>query len=129
VSGNHGGAREGAGRPREWDRAELARLISEYVDSTTIPILAEFAAKLGIRRQFLYEYPELKDAVERLIAKKEGALEREALCGNVNCSMAIFSLKQLGWRDTHEATLKSDPAAPLAFTLLASDIPTDPQAT
>jgi hypothetical protein len=38
------------------------------------------------------------------IAKKEGALERMALEGKVNTSMAIFSLKQLGWKDTHEQT-------------------------
>lgn len=109
------------GRPREWDRGDLLSKLTEYVDFTDIPIVAEFAYQNDINRQDLYAMVELSDALKRCIAKKESALERKALSGDVNCSMAIFSLKQLGWKDTHEQTHKTD--VPVAVTLLSSDIP------
>lgn len=100
-------------RPREWDRTELREALLEYVENTRIPILAEFAHKNGILRSYLYELPELADAVKTCIEKKEYALEQEALAGNVNCSMAIFSLKQLGWTDKIDQTHKGDAMAPI----------------
>lgn len=73
--------------------------LNEYIDETDIPIIAEFAYKNDIRRAALYECPELAYTVKKAIEKKESALEREALHNGVNVTMAIFSLKQLGWRD------------------------------
>jgi hypothetical protein len=89
-----------AGRPQEHDREELLRKLLAYIAETEIPIVAEFAAQSGLYRQQLYDMPELSDALKSCISKKEGALERQALAGKVNCTMAIFSLKQLGWKDT-----------------------------
>jgi hypothetical protein len=103
-------------RPREWNRTELAKEFAQYVESTDIPIIAEFAYTRGINRSYLYEWPELADALKDCIAKKETALESMALAGKVNCSMAIFSLKQLGWSDRTESTIKGDKAHPLAIT-------------
>ena len=64
-----------------------------------IPIIAEFCYKNKISRQRLYEFDELTDVMELIIAKKEAQLERQALKNEIDHSMAIFSLKQLGWSD------------------------------
>ena len=98
-------------RPKKYTKKylkEVAILINEYVDKSAIPVLAECAFELGHHRQFFYEHddcPEFLDAVKRLLAKKEFRLEVGALSGNLNASMAIFSLKQMGWSDKHEHSL------------------------
>ena len=87
------------GAPRKHDRDELLALLENYIEKTQIPILSEFAWKHGLHRQKLYEMPELSDAIKRCITKKEAALEAGALRGDINPTMAIFSLKQIGWND------------------------------
>jgi hypothetical protein len=103
-------------RPREWDRAALCEALIQYTDSTDIPILADFANKHGVLRQYLYDLPELTDAIKACTQKKEAALEHMALSNSVNCSMAIFSLKQLGWTDKIDQTHKGDKEAPIMIT-------------
>jgi hypothetical protein len=96
------------GHPKIWQGEKLQELIAhfkKYIDETEIPIVAEFAYKYNIRRQLLYELPELSDTIKEIIEKKESALERKALEGDINVSMAIFSLKQLGWKDKQEHEL------------------------
>ena len=114
-------------RPREWDRAELLEALTRYVDETEIPIVAEFAYKHGVRRDYLYDMPELTNALKNCVLKKEAALESMALKGQINCTMAIFSLKQLGWKDTHETTNKFD--GPVPFQILPTDVPPNAKAT
>lgn len=103
-------------RPREWDREELRQALIQYVEITEIPILAEFAHEHGVLRQYLYDLPELADAIRGCIEKKEFALEKKALNGSVNCSMAIFSLKQLGWTDKIDQMHRGDKEAPIMIT-------------
>jgi len=82
--------------------AEIKALFDKYIAETDVPIIAEFAYRHGLWRQKLYEFPALYDSIKIAIAKKETALEKLALAGKVNCTMAIFSLKQLGWKDRAE---------------------------
>lgn len=91
-----------AGRPRIYDRNELAKAMQQYIEATDIPIIAEFAHKNGVLRELLYDWPEFSTLLKRCTEKKEAALERKALAGEINVSMAIFSLKQLGWSDKQE---------------------------
>lgn len=91
-----------AGRPREHDRAALLAAFELYIAQTTIPIVAEFAVSQGLHRQQLYEIDELSDAIKLCVSKKEVALEKGALSGDLNCTMAIFSLKQIGWKDAQK---------------------------
>src|SRR4029077_1943393 len=93
-----------AGRPREYDREAILTAFEKYVTETDIPIIAEFAAQQGFGKHVLHDFEEFSNLLKKCTAKKEGALEREALAGKVNCSMAIFSLKQLGWTDRQETT-------------------------
>jgi len=81
---------------------EIAAQLEKYIEETELPIVAEFAYKNNIRRDELYQHPELDNALKKLINKKETALEKGAIDGTYNASMAIFSLKQLGWRDRYE---------------------------
>ena len=105
------GAKEGA--PRKYDRAALEQKFLAYIDETDIPIVSEFAILNGMHREQVYEMPELSYALKRCISKKEMALEQKALSGDVNCSMAIFSLKQIGWSDKQETTHKGSAANPV----------------
>lgn len=96
------------GRPIKYTAAVLKKLIAKieaYIESEEIPIVAEFAYKNNIGRQALYEHKELSDTIKKLIAKKEANLEKMGLVGVINPTMAIFSLKQLGWRDKQEVDL------------------------
>ena len=52
--------------------------------------------------------------LKKCIAKKEANLEKGALTGKLNPSMAIFSLKQLGWRDKKEEEVQN-PSINISF--------------
>ena len=96
------------GRPREIDREALKIAFERYIEETPIPIVAEFAASQGLSKQYVHQCEELLDLIKICLSKKESALERQSLDGDVNVTMAIFSLKQLGWSDRQETTHKGD---------------------
>ena len=60
-----------------------------------------------IDRNYLYDNAIFSTLLKRCIAKKEANLEKGALTGKLNPSMAIFSLKQLGWKDRKEVDVKT----------------------
>jgi Holliday junction resolvasome RuvABC DNA-binding subunit len=91
-----------AGRPRTLDRDAINKKLLKYIEDNEIPILAEFAYTNDICREQLYEMPELAYAIKKCHQKKESQLERLALTAQVNTTMAVFSLKQLGWSDKQE---------------------------
>lgn len=91
-----------AGRPREYDRDALYQAFEQYISQTEIPIIAEFAYQNRVLRETLYDWPEFSTLLKECISKKEAALERKSLTGDCNVTMAIFSLKQLGWSDKQE---------------------------
>lgn len=93
------------GRPRNLSAEQVANLLQkfeQYINETDIPIIAEFAYQNEINRQTLYDYDEFSTLIKICIDKKEAQLERKALQGEVNPTVAIFSLKQLGWKDRQE---------------------------
>ena len=90
--------------------AEIRVKLTEYIANTEIPIVAEFAYQNNIGRTWLYETPALSDAIKTLIDKKEAQLERKALLKEIHPTMAIFSLKQLGWKDVNETNLNVSPS-------------------
>ena len=104
------------GRPRIHNRKKLLKALDSYIAATDIPIIAEFAVQQGLHRQQLYDMEELSDGLKRCATKKEMALERLGLTGQINTSMAIFSLKQLGWSDRTDLTHKGDAAHPLVIS-------------
>ena len=97
------------GRPRTFTDEQVAEIrdkLVQYIATTEIPIVAEFAYQNDINRQILYDYPEFSTLTKKLIAKKEAQLERKGLMNEVNSTMAIFSLKQLGWTDKQEMKIE-----------------------
>lgn len=105
-------------RPRKHNRKKLLKALLAYIDGEDVPVIAEFAYQQGLHRQQVYEIaegcPELSDAIKRCISKKEARLEKGALAGELNPSMAIFSLKQLGWKDTQAHEHAGPGGKPLA---------------
>lgn len=105
-----------AGRPREYDRVKILAAFEKYIKDTDIPIVAEFSSQQGFGRGMMYEWDTFKEALARCTAKKEAALERAGLDGSANVAMAIFSLKQLGWKDRTDLTHMGDAAAPIVVS-------------
>jgi hypothetical protein len=79
---------------------DIKSQLEKYINDNEIPIVAEFAYQNNIPRTTLYEI--VPSLLKSLIDKKESQLEKLALNAKVNATMAIFSLKQMGWRDRHE---------------------------
>ncbi len=92
-------------RPVKYTQEVLAKLndsLNKYINETDIPILKEFCYLNDIPSKEVYEHEELTYFRKKLIDKKEAQLERLGLNGKVDKTMAIFSLKQLGWSDKKE---------------------------
>jgi len=99
------------GRPPKLSVQEVQRLedeLNHYINNTDIPILAEFAYQNSIKREDLYNYNEFETLRKKAIDKKESNLERLSLEGKINPAVAIFSLKQLGWRNEPPALEQVD---------------------
>lgn len=90
------------GRPLKYNAEEIETIKTEfinYIRETDIPIIAEFAYQNNVPRDAIYDYAEFSALKKLCIEKKESQLEKMGLAGQVNVTMAIFSLKQLGWSD------------------------------
>lgn len=91
------------GRPPKVNIEDLINDADEYIKKANPPILAEYAHIHNITRQYLYELANtdkrLSDTIKRISEAKEIKLERNALLGIYQPTTAIFSLKQLGWKD------------------------------
>ena len=103
----------GRGRPRTVNTPEkisdLLQKLDAYIEDTPVPIVAEFAYTNNISRADLYDNPEFSTLLKKLILKKESQLEKLALMNKINTATAIFSLKQLGWRDRQEHDITGGP--------------------
>lgn len=96
------------GRPPKVKVDDILAAVDPYLKTAKPPIVAEFAHSLGITREYLYELaatrkkkgdPRLSYAIKWISEAKEIDLERGGLSGDYAQSVAIFSLKQLGWSD------------------------------
>ncbi len=99
-------------RPRSRTQTQDEQLFDrfkKYINDTTLPIIAEFAYMNDIERQYLYDNQMFSTLLKKCIAKKEANLEKGALTGKLNPSMAIFSLKQIGWKDRQETEGNTTP--------------------
>lgn len=100
-----------AGRPPKVKVKDIIADVDAYLAAADPPIVAEFAHRHNITREYLYQLaekenekgrPQLSYAIKRISEAKEIALEKGGLCGDYQANMAIFSLKQLGWRDKQD---------------------------
>ena len=115
-----------AGRPKQpkYETPYMIQRIEKYlqdcnVDGTQftktgqrkplrIPIMKECCLKNGWNPIYVDELAredeELSQAIKTLISWKEVLLEQGMLYGTIKHGAAIFSLKQLGWRDNSVVT-------------------------
>jgi hypothetical protein len=97
-------------RPKKakYQLKNLCKIIDEYTNVTSIPILKEVCYQNDLNYSYVMqmrtkeENVELSNSIKRLLDKKEAQLERLGLTGKIDRGMAIFSLKQLGWKDKPE---------------------------
>jgi hypothetical protein len=105
------------GRPKKRDKdgniiydiPTMVKKINKYTDECitgeklNIPIAKECYLKNGwdcdYVNQLARENDELSLSIKRMLGYKEVYLEKLATVGAIDKTMAIFSLKQLGWRD------------------------------
>lgn len=89
------------GEKRDWSR--IMEYANEYLKVVDIPIVCEFANAIGVVGDTLYHKadaePEVREAIKMIADAKQVVLETGALTGKLNATMAIFSLKQMGWKD------------------------------
>ncbi len=117
------GARRGRGRPpavrengeQKYNVQAMAQAIRKYtnecLESTAgFPILKECCLlndwEYDYVMQLARAHPELSQSIKRLLAQKEICLEKLSACGMIDKTVAIFSLKQLGWRDKVDLDIK-----------------------
>ena len=96
------------GRPKRYSPEEAEIIIekfNKYIDENDLPIVCEFAYQNNVNRDALYYNPEFSTVLKKCTTKKEAQLEKLAAFNVINSSMAIFSLKQLGWSDKQEIDL------------------------
>jgi len=94
-------------RPIKVSDKTLIEGVDHYLDycaeNDLLPIVIDFANYMGLSSNRLYERakenPKLSTSIKRITDKKQVELERGGLIGKYSASMAIFSLKQLGWKD------------------------------
>lgn len=94
-----------AGRSPKYSEDRIGELVErfrEYIKETDLPIIAEFAYQNEIDKTIIYDKDEFSTLRKMATAKKEAKLERATLTGEYNPTMAVFSLKQLGWTDKQQ---------------------------
>lgn len=125
--------------------ADLKTKLSDYIESHDLPILAEFSYKNNVYQQLLSDlaerelkslplnednehlieenksYVTLSDLIKKAIEKKQTYLEKQGLQNKVNNAMAIFSLKQLGWRDDNQPHVKQQDSVTISATGKTAD--------
>jgi hypothetical protein len=99
-------------RPKSNKYDNLKSDIIEYTNTAEYPILKE----LCYQKHYNYDYvmqlqrndEELAQSIKELLYKKESYLEREGIKGNIAQTMAVFTLKQLGWKDVVENQIQGE---------------------
>lgn len=98
-------------RPKspKYNKDFMLSTIEDYINHTDIPILKEVCYQNYWNSDYVLELrrndDELSRSIKRLLDKKESQLERKGLNKEIDKTVAIFSLKQLGWRDRQEITI------------------------
>lgn len=94
------------GRPKTGKYDNLVKEIQEYTKKTEYPILKEFCYKKHYNYDTIMKYQrdneELMQSIKELLYKKETYLEKNGILGKLSNTMAVFTLKQLGWKDNIE---------------------------
>lgn len=116
----------------KYDVDEICRALDSYtvqcVKQKEVPILKEVFVKKGwdytyvtqvLNGRLLEQKDDKLDiSIRNLVNAKEYMLERLGLKGKINATMAVFSLKQLGWRDQQQVDVGTDTKRSIKITLV-----------
>lgn len=95
-------------RPLKYTKQSFQEVLGRYLDERKIQeknwfiSISDFCIYAGITREYLSDHrskekqgtsQDFSDTIKRLTQESEAYLERNALMGKINISMAIFSLK------------------------------------
>ena len=113
---------------------EICKALDSYtaqcIKQKEVPILKEVFVKKGwdyvyvtqvLNGRLLEQEPiddRLDISIKKLINTKEYMLERLGLKGKINTTMAVFSLKQLGWRDQQQVDVGNTNNKTIKITLV-----------
>lgn len=90
----------------------MVDIIERYTDDTEIPILKEVVYQNYWNYDTIMKYQRVNEnlmqSIKRLLNKKEAQLERKGLNKEIDRTVAIFSLKQLGWKDRQEISFDNE---------------------
>ena len=119
----------------KYDVDEICRELDSYraqcVKQKEVPILKEVFVKKGwdytyvtqvLNGRLLEQKDDRLDiSIKNLVNAKEYMLERLGLKGKINSTLAVFSLKQLGWRDQQQVDVGTDTKKSIKITLVKPD--------
>lgn len=118
-----------------YDVDEICNALDSYtahcVKQKEVPILKEVFVKKGWSYEYvckilngkLLEHGDerLDTSIRNLVNAKEYMLERLGLKGKINSTLAVFSLKQLGWRDQQQVDVGTSNNKSIKITLVKPD--------
>lgn len=109
----------------KYDKDFMLSTIEEYTNNTDIPILKEVCYLNYWNSDYVLELrrndEELSRAIKRLLDKKESQLERKGLNKEIDRTVAIFSLKQLGWKDKQEISFGEEQADEIDIKIIRTN--------
>ena len=114
-------------RPVSGKYDNLVKDIQEYTAKTDYPILKELCYLKHYNYDTIMKMQrddeELMQSIKELLYKNEAYLEYNGVHGKLSNTMAVFALKQLGWRDIQEIaqTTKLDNLTPILNMLTKKD--------
>ena len=104
---------------------------AQCIKQKEVPILKEVFVKKGwdyiyvtqiLNGRLLEQKDDRLDiSIKNLVNAKEYMLERLGLKGQINATLAVFSLKQLGWRDQQQVDVGTDNKKSIKITLVKPD--------
>lgn len=102
---------------QKYNCEEMVKIIEDYVDACLrkkkVPILKEVTVKMHWNYHWVMMlrekegYEDFKEALDRLIDCKEYMVERLGQDGKIERTMAVFTLKQLGWTDNNAVNVNT----------------------
>lgn len=106
----------------------LDNYTNQCIKKKEVPILKEVFVKKGWSYDYVCKIlngrlleandDRLDTSIKNLISAKEYMLERLGLKGMINPTMAVFSLKQLGWRDQQQVDVGNTNNKSIKITLV-----------
>jgi hypothetical protein len=110
---------------QKYKTENLVALLDKYTNDTDIPILKEVCYQNYLNYDTIMKYQRtdelLMQSIKRLLNKKESQLERKGLNKEIDRTVAIFSLKQLGWKDRQEISFEEEQADEIDIKIIRTN--------